>query len=66
MHLLEGACEIFFRGATVDTDEWWKIPAEVHNDPPVGGDALGVGEEWVGLTPGDEWGSRKGPQHGSL
>ena len=66
MHLLVGTQERFSRGATIDADEWWQGPAEIHDDPPVRQLALGVGGEWVGLTPGDEWGSRKGAQHGSL
>ena len=56
MHLLVGTQERFSRGATVDADKRWQRPAEVNNDPPVGGVALGMGEEWVGLALGGEWG----------
>ena len=66
MHLLVGTQEILSRGATVDADELWQGPAEVHNDPSVSGVVLGAGEEWVALAPGGEGGMWEGAQHGSL
>ena len=66
MHLLLRTQERLSRGATVDTDERWQGPAEVHDDPSVSRDAFGMCEERVGLAPGDESGSRERTQHGSF
>ena len=66
MHLLLRTQERFSRGATVDTDERWQGPADVHDDTSVSGVAFGMREEMVCLALGGEGGSRKGTQHGSF
>ena len=61
MHLLVRTQERFSRGATVDADEMWQGPAEVHDDPSISGVAFGMSEERVSLAPGGEGGRGKGP-----
>ena len=66
MHLLVRPQERFSRGTTVDTDEWGKGPAEVHDYPSVSGVAVGMREDSISLAQGGEGGSREGNQHGSF
>ena len=66
MHLLVRTQERFSRDATVDTDERWQGPAEVHDDLSISGVAFGMREGRVSLAPGCEGGLRERTQHGSF
>ena len=66
MHFLVRGQERFSRGATVDADERWQGPAEVHDDPSVSGVAFGTREERVSLAPVGKRGSKEGTQYGSF
>ena len=66
MHLLVSTQERLSWGATVDADERWQGPADVHDDPSISGVTFGTSEEQVSLSSGGDGGSRERTQHGSF